>query len=342
MNQSYLLDQPDLTALVLVLSLVGSAFFSGCETGLMSASRVRLRRLAAGGDQRVARLQGWRDRLDDAILTCLIGTNLCNVLASAVTTAVFLALLGPRGEIVAIVVASLVLVIFGEILPKILYREYPERLTLVSLPALTVFRLVFSPVRWPLGAYARLLQRLQGPVSAAAAGLDRGTVASMLAAAAPRTSDRRFEVTMERFLQLSHWRVSQLMRPLAGVVTVPEAVTFREALTTAAGSGFSRLPVHGTTGDLEGYLLVRDLLLAEGNVAADQPVPPSLIRPLLLVDAGLSPYELFEDLHARSAQLAAVVDRSGRALGIITLEDLIEKVTGAIADEFDQPEESAV
>ena len=94
--------------------------------------------------------------------------------------------------------------------------------------------------------------------------------------------------------------------------------------------------VRGTDGELAGYLLVRDLLLAEERVAADQPVPADLVRPLLLVDAGLSPYELFEELHARGAQFAAVVDRQGRALGIITLEDLVEEVTGAIADEFDR------
>ena len=331
---------PDLTALLLLLSLVGSAFFSGCETGLMSASRVRLRRLAAGGDRRVAHLQRLRDRLDDAILTCLIGTNLSNVLASAVTTALLIALLGPRGEILAIVLASLILVVLGEILPKVLYREYPERLTLWSLPVLHVFRLALSPVRWPLGAYARLLRRLDGAGRDTVPGLDRGTVASLLAAATPLTRDRRFNLAMERFLRLSHRRVQDLMQPVAAVISVPLGVTMAAALATAARSGFSRLPVRGTDGDLAGYLLVRDLLLAEERLTAEQPVPADLVRPLLLVDAGLSPYELFEDLHARSAQLAAVVDRAGRALGIITLEDLIEKVTGAIADEFDQPEES--
>lgn len=331
---------PDLTALLLLFSLVGSAFFSGCETGLMSASRVRLRDLAIGGDRRVDRLQRLRDHLDDAILTCLIGTNLSNVLASAVTTALLIAAFGPRGEVLAIVVASLVLVILGEILPKVLYREYPERLTLWSLPALQTFRLVISPVRWPLGGYARLLRRLEGPGQHSATGLDRRTVASLLAATVPVTRDRRFHLAMERFLRLSHRRIQDLMRPVAAVVAVPQTVTLAEALGTAASSGFSRLPVRGTDGDLVGYLLVRDLLLAEERLAADQPVPVDLVRSLLLVDAGLSPYELFEELHARSAQLAAVVDRTGCALGIITLEDLIENVTGAIADEFDQPEES--
>ena len=333
----------EMVVAVLLLSLLGSAFFSGCETGLMSSSRVRLRRLASRGVSGTDRLLRLRESLDDAILTCLLGTNLCNVLASAVVTALLIDLLGERGEFAAIVATSLVLVILGEILPKILYREYPERLTLWSLPALGVFRLLASPLRWPLGAYAKLLQRLQGPQPVFTPGLDRATLASLLASGgAPATRDLRFGQAMERFLHLSNRRVVDIMRPLAAVVAVPGEVTLAEALKVAARSGFSRLPVQGTDGDLKGYLLVRDLLLAETALAADQSVPASMIRPLHLVDAALSPYELFEDLHARRAQFAAVVDRAGRAMGIVTLEDLIEKVTGAIADEFDQPEEQTV
>ena len=330
----------DLVVAVLAAALLGSAFFSGCETGLMTVSRVRLHRLARGGDRRVRRLRGWLDRPDQGILTCLVGTNLSNVIASAVATAVLSALLGARGEGLAVVSASLVLVVFGEILPKVLYREYPERLMLVSLPALGVFRLVISPIRWLLGAYARLLQRLQKFDDESAVDLDRTSLAWLLSSTHADARDRRFRVTMERFLQLSHRRVVDLMRPLAEVVAVTADISLEAALAVAAGSGFSRLPVRGTEHDLVGYLLVRDLLLAEGETNSRAPVPTSLIRPLLLVDASLSPYELFEELHARGAQLAAVVDTGGRSLGIVTLEDLIEKVTGAIADEFDQPEES--
>ncbi len=300
----------------------------------MSISRARLHRLGRDGDGRVPALQRVRANLDDAILTCLVGTNLSNVLASAVTTALLTALLGPRGEWLAVVVASLVLVVLAEILPKILYREFPERLTLASLPLLRTFHALIVPVRWPLSGYARLLQRLQGASAAAGYGLDRASLASLLSSAAPDQGDRRFHHTMTRFLELSSRCVADLMRPLASVITVPADVTLEQALSVAAESGFSRLPVRGTEGDLDGYLLVRDMLLAEA-------APAALVRPLLLVDSGLSPYELFEELHARGAQFAAVVDRDGRPLGIVTLEDLIEKVTGAIADEFDQPEESA-
>jgi putative hemolysin len=330
----------EVVALVLLVALFGSAFFSGCETGLMSMSRARLARRARDGDGRVRRLERLAAHLDDAILTCLVGTNLSNVLASAVTAAILSALLGPSGEGLAVLLASLVLVVLGEILPKILYREYPEGLMLRSLPVLAGFRWLIAPVRGALGAYAALLARLSRGQEAASPRLDRVALASWLASTAESGGERRFQRTMVRFLQLSKRRVGDLMRPLDGVTTVAPGTTVDEALAEAARSGYSRLPVRGTLVDLDGYLLVRDLLLAEGQTEVDAPVPPALVRPLVLVDADLSPYELFEELHARGAQLAAVVDRTGRTLGILTLEDLIENVTGAIADEFDQPEDS--
>ncbi|MEZ4386487.1 MAG: CNNM domain-containing protein [Candidatus Krumholzibacteriia bacterium] len=327
----------DLITLVLLAALLGSAFFSGCETGLLSASRVRLVRRQRDGDDRVAGLERLRRRMDDAVLTCLVGTNLCTVASSAVATALLSALLGRAGEGVAVVVASLTLVVFGEIIPKIVYREYPEALTLASVPGLRVFQWLIAPVRWALGGYAALVSRLVGD-RGGAAELDRVGLAAWLSRSEALAGEARFRRATVRFLNLSKRRVSDLMRPLSALVTVPDGVTFEAALAAAASSGFSRLPVQGTHGDLDGYLLVRDLLLAEGRVAHTAPVPRELVRPLLLVDPALSPYELFEELHARGRQLAAVVDGEGRALGIVTLEDLIEKVTGAIADEFDQPE----
>lgn len=332
---------PDLVLLVLLLALLGSAFFSGCETGLLSLSRMRLEARARAGDRRVARLEGLRANLDDAVLTCLLGTNLSNVAASAVTTALLSAWLGARGEGLAVLLASLVLVIFGEILPKILYRESPEQLTLASLGVLGGFRWATWPVRWGLNGYAALVSRAMGDQQTGVAELDRRGLANWLSRTTAERGEARFHRVMVRFLQLSNHRIDRLMRPLPEVICVPAGVTLAEALQVAARSGHSRLPVQGTHGDLDGYLLVRDLLLAEGQARRQDPVPPKLMRSLLLVDGALSPYELFEELHARGAQLAAVVDGVGHALGIITLEDLIEKVTGAIADEFDPPEDRA-
>jgi CBS domain containing-hemolysin-like protein len=280
-----------------------------------------------------------RANLDDAILTCLLGTNLSNVLASAITTAVLSALLGARGEGLA--------VLAGLAGAGGLRRDPPQdpvpRVSRAVDPGHhgRVARVPLDHLAGTLGPepLRAMVARVMGDQHTGMAELDRRGLANWLSRSTAERGEARFHRIMVRFLQLSNHRIDELMRPLSVVVCVPAGVTLGEALEVAASSGHSRLPVQGTDGDLDGYLLVRDLLLIEGRVRSQEPVPGELVRSLLLVDGALSPYELFEELHARGAQLASVVDRQGRAMGVITLEDLIEKVTGAIADEFDPPED---
>jgi len=330
----------DLLALAMGICVLGSAFFSGTETGLLTVSRVRLQRLAKSGEARVDRVLRLVDRLEDGILACLVGTNLFNILASALMTAALTARLGERGEGVAVAITATLLVIFGEIVPKVLYREYPERLTVASEPVLRGFMVLVAPLRWLLNGYARLVQRLSGRGDGSGGRSDpRGLFALLeTAAAGPGPQDRTFQAALDRFLRLSGRRLDELMRPWSGVVVVDSTATLGETLDVAARSGFSRLPVIGRgPEDVVGYLLVRDLLFRAEEEDADlaAPAPPASLRPALLVDAAMSPYELFEELHSQGVQLAVVVDQQAHPVGLLTLEDLIEKVTGSISDEFD-------
>jgi CBS domain containing-hemolysin-like protein len=135
-------------------------------------------------------------------------------------------------------------------------------------------------------------------------------------------------------MELAGVDVTRIMRPVAELVSVAPGVSVAEAREVAARSGFSRLPVLPRESRTPtGYVLVRDLLFWPG--AAEEPVPETWVRSFLLVDAALSPYELFEELHAQGRQMALIVDRQGEALGMTTLEDLLEAVVGSIQDEFD-------
>ena len=320
----------------MVVSLYLSAFFSGSETGIMSVSRVRLRHGGIGGPRR-ARLLALLDRLEDPILTCLIGTNLFNVIASAIMTAVLTAQFGPRGQWLAVAVVSVLVILLGEILPKVLYREYPEKLTRTSLPGITVAMAVFWPVRWLLGGYTQLWQRLlPSDGNAAGDGLDRVSLAALLMnnnVAGQR--DRRFVTALDRFLKMAHLNLGPLMRPLSELQAVSADTTVGECLAIAARSGFSRLPIRSEDDTLiQSYVMVRDLLFLP-RTDHERIIPRRLWRSFLLVDVRMSPYELFEELRSQERQLAVVVDPGGNALGLITLEDLIETVIGSIHDEFD-------
>jgi CBS domain containing-hemolysin-like protein len=323
-----------------VLSLLLSAFFSGSETGYMSVSRVRLRNMPGHDSPLGRRLRQQLRRIEDPILTCLIGTNLSNVIFTALITTELVSRFGARGQWMAMAGVSTLVILFGEILPKVLYREYPERMTLASVPAVSVTMWLVSPVRWLLRGYTALWNRFLPAADPGRSGLSRRSLAALLLTnTAPSDEEKRFTDAVDRFLELEGHPLSNLMRPLDSLVTVGPDVTIEECLDLAAKLGFSRFPVTREDGkNLIGYVLVRDLLflpLADHRLV----LPRRFIRPFLLVDERMSPYELFEELRSQGRQLAVVVDGAGNPLGMITLEDLIETVIGSIQDEFDPPDE---
>ena len=325
----------EITVAVSLVSLTLSAFFSGCETGYMSVSRVRLQRVAAADRPRVARLLSQLRDIKQPILTCLIGTNLFNVLFTAVVTVALTARFGERGQWMALVLVSTLVIIFGEILPKVLFREFPERLTLASVPGISVAMTLVAPVRWLLRGYTSLWSRLL-PASGQEGGLDRRRLAALLLTnTVPQAESKRFATAMNRYLELAGHSIALSMKPIDSLVRVGPEATVGECLAIAADSGFSRLPVTREDGhQLQAYLLVRDLLFLSRDLH-DQPVPRRLWRSFLQVDARMSPYEIFEELRGQGRQLAVVIDPAGNPRGLITLEDLIETVVGSIRDEFD-------
>ena len=323
------------TLVVALVSLVLSAFFSGTETGLMSVNRARLRGRDLERRPAARLLERLLGRIEDPILTCLIGTNLANVLGSAVVAAALSARFGARGEWLAVAVVSTVVILFGEILPKVLFREYPERLTVAAVPPLRGAMVLFAPLRWVLRGYTDLWRRAL-PAGPGGETLDRRSLAALLMTnTIPAVDDRRFAEILDRYLRLAMTPVARLARPVRTLETVGPEATVGECLRTAARSGFSRLPVTSEDGRrLTGYVLVRDLLFLP-RAEHEAPVPPRLRRSILLVDGRMDAYELFEEMRAQARQLAVVADADGNPLGLVTLEDLIETVVGSIDDEFD-------
>jgi CBS domain containing-hemolysin-like protein len=245
---------------------------------------------------------------------------------------------GSRGEWLSLGIVSTLVILFGEILPKVVYREFPERMTLASVPTIAVAMWILSPVRWLLRGYTAILRKFLPPQEGGGSGLNRRNLAALLLTnSMPNSSDRRFAEAMDRFLELEGHQLTHSMRPLDRLVTMGPDVTVAECLDMASRSGFSRLPITREDGrDLRGYVLVRDLLFLPRQ-DHDLILPRKFIRPFLLVDERMSPYELFEELRSQGRQLAVVVDGTGNPLGMITLEDLIETVIGSIQDEFDPP-----
>jgi len=325
----------DVIILATAVFLVASGFFSGTETGLMSVSRIRLR---SRKDADTAELRRLLTRIEDPIFTCLIGTNLFNVLASSVMTAALTLRYGPEGDLISALVMSVLVILFGELIPKVLYREYPETLTLISVRPLRWFMVLLAPVRWVLLLYSRVIAVFL-PLTASAE--DRSTSRAAMEALLRSENrsgggDRLFDELLSRCLQLEELTLGSLMTPVSRIISLSRDTSLEDCRATSAISGFSRLPVHDEDpGRPIGWLLARDLLLID----QDKPwegIPPSMLRTCPWVQRDLSPWALFEEMRWQRQQVAMVADEQGRWVGLVTLEDLLEILVGSIEDEFDR------
>ena len=147
---------------VLVLSLFCSAFFSGAETALTAASRARMHTLEKAGDARasiVIRLLNARERFISAML---LGNQLVNIAASAFTTSLFVAMFGERGVIYATIIMTVLVVVFAEVLPKVLAINFPDRISLAIARIVAFFVAIFGPVLTAVELFVRVLLGLFG------------------------------------------------------------------------------------------------------------------------------------------------------------------------------------
>ena len=322
--------------------LVISAFFSGSETALMSASRLKLQRLSGEGDESAgAVLRLVRDPRG-LLAGILVGNNLVNVLASALATAYCLKNFSEGASlIVATVVTTTLLVVFSEFLPKTLAAVHPVRWSRRVVGTIRGSLIVLTPL-------VRPLEWLAIPIQSMVKGSPRDhlALADLGVAVAQGVRSGVVDPTMERVLRggLSlEWKTaSDILVPRVDVVTVPADADYATCLERFRGEQFSRLLVIGETIDQdEGYLAARDFLMLDDKRRATWTAAKGM-REALRVPGGIKLLDLLVRMRREGVHFAVVKDEYGGTAGILTLEDVLEELVGEIRDEHDEDEHPPV
>ncbi|MCA1971016.1 MAG: HlyC/CorC family transporter [Rhizobium sp.] len=327
--------------LVIFALIAASAFFSGSETALTAASRARMHSLSNQGDKRAGLVSLLIERRDRLIGALLIGNNLVNILASSLTTSLFLGLFGDSGVAIATLVMTVVLVIFSEVLPKSWAISSPDRFALTVAPFVRVFVLVVGPlsslvnfiVRGLLAIFGLSLSK-EAPMLSAHEEL-RGAVDLLHREGSVVKADRD---RLGGVLDLGELEVSDIMihrTAMRGVnADDPPEVAVRAVLE----SPYTRMPLwRGSTDNIIGVVHAKDLLraLAEPNVEPNNlEIVKIAQKPWFVPDTTNLKDQLAAFLR-RKVHFAVVVDEYGEVQGIVTLEDIIEEIVGDISDEHD-------
>jgi Mg2+/Co2+ transporter CorB len=330
-----------ITLIAILLLLVACAFFAGSETALTAASRPRLHALEQRGNRRAGMVNRLRGRMEEVIGAILLGNILVNILASALATSLLIGLFGESGVVYATVSMTVLILLFGEVLPKTWAINNPDRTALAVAPLMRLVVTVTRPLTIVVQGLVRLLLRLAGSRATADLGAEaaeeelRGAIDLHVEADA---EVRQAGAMLHSILDLDQVPVSDVMIHRRKVVTVdadqPPAAIVEEVLS----SPHTRLPLwRGEPDNVIGVLHAKDLLRAvqaaggkvEGLAIEKLATPPWFIPETTSLLAQLQAFR------SRREHFAIVVDEYGVLMGIVTLEDILEEIVGGIEDEHD-------
>jgi CBS domain containing-hemolysin-like protein len=322
-----------LVDVILVVLFVGlEGFFSGSEIAIVSANRIRLRHRADQGDERAQRLLDLLEAPEQLLATTLVGTNVSVVVATTLATVALIHLFGTRGELYALVLMWPLALIFGEIMPKTIFQENADRVAPRIVKPLSWAMVCFQPIIVMVGGVARVL--VARKAEHRSPFVTKEEIDTLL-----RGADRTVELEMDerrmirRIFEFGNSPVKEVMVPLVEVVAMPTESSPDAVIAKINESGLSRIPVYqDEVYNIIGLINAFDLLTLRDHVTAVD----GIVRPVHYVPEAKRQDDLLRELQRKKMQMAVVVDEYGGAVGIATIEDLMEEIVGEIHDEFDR------
>ena len=321
----------------LVILVAFSAFFSASETAFSSLNQIRLKSRADDGDRTAARVLAMSEQYDKLLSTILIGNNIVNIAAASIGTILFTQMLGAeRGATVSTIVLTIIVLIFGEVTPKSLAKEMPEKVATAVSPFLVLLMALMTPLTWLFTQWKKLLGHFVH--SGEADTITEGELMTMVSEAENdgELTDRESEL-IRSAIEFDDVEVEEILTPRVDVVAVADDISLEELAQTFAESGYSRLPVyHGTIDNIIGVVHEKDFYIARLKKATKI---DDLVAPTLYTTGSTQISQLLRTLREQHHHMAVVVDEYGGTEGIITLEDILEELVGEIWDEHDEETE---
>jgi putative hemolysin len=315
--------------------LLATMFFSAAEMAFIAANRLRLRHLAEEGSAVAAHyLESFRQP-ERLLSTAMMGVTIAHIVAASAVTFALLPVLGGVAPLVVTLTLTPVMLVFGEIIPKAVAREWATSLILKLYRPLTWTSRVLVPFVALANTLVTLaLRAVGGPRATTRQFVSREELKALLQLEPGEASVSTQEAEMiDKIFDLGDTTVREVMVPLVDVVMLPDTASSRDAIALIQQRGFSRLPIHGAREtDVIGVVTAMDLL----NRGAQVRTVTELMRQPTFVPETKRIDDLLREMQKGRNPLAIVVDEYGGATGIVTLEDIVEQIVGEIQDEHDR------
>ncbi|MDY6045172.1 MAG: hemolysin family protein [Peptoniphilus sp.] len=321
--------------IVLIVLIACSAFFSSSETALTSVNQIRLRQRATEGDQKSLHVLKLLEKPQDLISSILIGNNIVNIAGSAVATVFFTDLLGASGPVVATIAMTILVLIFGEVLPKTIAQEQPEWVSRGVAKHIGRIAFVLKPLVFLLSVLTSFITKLLFPDVDQSPTITEEEFKTLVEVGEEEGVLQSEERTyIDNVLDFSSATALEMMKPRTSVVALDVDATEAEILELLSDNRYSRIPVYEDSIDnIIGILYMKDVVrvLARGESIHLR----EILRDAYFIGESAVADRIFHELKLRNLSIAVVVDEYAGTSGIITMEDILEELVGNIDDEYD-------
>ena len=317
--------------IIIVVLLVFSAMFSSSETAFSSVNKIRLKNYAAQGNKRAEKALKIANAFDDALTAILIGNNIVNILSTSISTVLFTELLGPGGVGVATAVMTVLVLIFGEIMPKSYAKNNAEKCALFFAGFLSVIVKIMTPVTFIF----KQLQKLFISKDSGQPSVTEDELKYIIDEIEEQGVLEEQESDLVRSaLEFDEITVDEILIPRVNVTAIERGADIEEIKEKFITDMYSRLPVFEKTIDnIVGVITNKSFfkLISDGGSDID-----SIIQDVIHISDLKLISEALREMQKKKMHMAVVMDQYGGTKGIITMEDIIEELVGEIYDENDE------
>ncbi len=324
---------------VILMLLVLSAFFSAAETAFSSVNKIRLKHDSDKGSKKAALALRIADDFDRALTTILIGNNIVNILSASLGTMIFTDLFGHAGVGISTAVMTVLVLIFGEVIPKTYAKENAEKLALTSAGFLNFLIKIFTPFSVLFMALKKSVSKLYS--SASKPSVTEDELKTLIDEIEEEGVLEEQESDLVRSaLEFDEKTLEQILVPRVRVCAVEKNADIDEIREKFLTEGYSRLPVYERSIDnITGIITEKDffkLVSSGGNPSGIE----RIIQKALHFTEFMPISEALREMQRSKQHIAVVNDQYGGTCGIVTMEDIIEELVGEIYDESDEADDS--
>lgn len=316
----------------IVVLVILSGYFSATETAFTSLNKIKIKALANKGDKRAKRVLELSENYDRLITTILIGNNIVNIAMTAVSTVLFIRIYGDYGATIATVAITIIVLIFGEISPKSLAKEAPERFSMFSSGIIKVCTIILTPINFVFSKWQSFITKAFG-INGDSKITEQEIKDFVSEAQVVGGIEAQQGELIQNAIGFNEVTAEEVMTPHVDISAIELEMTREEIGEVFEKTGFSRLPLYED--DIDKILGVLNQKDFHNEILAKNRAITDFVKPVAFVAGTMKIATLLKKLQSMNTHMAIVVNEYGGTEGLVTMEDIIEELVGEIFDEHD-------